>query len=167
MTTGSQGMVWNGMEDDFSIFHTGNFLPFHTKNLLFHIPFHTKIFFHIPFHTKIFFHIPFHIKICFHIPFHTKEILDWKQCNVYFVALHLCNVVSNRSWRRANNTKMQRPVSGMHIADGLMHRRSLDFELRGGLNHESYNDVIKSFWTEGLFMGQRMKDQKLGVWFGL
>ena len=33
------------MEDDFSIFHSGNFLPFH-------IPFQTKIFFHIPFHTK-------------------------------------------------------------------------------------------------------------------
>ena len=28
-----QDMVWNGMEDDFSIFHTGNFLPFHTKYL--------------------------------------------------------------------------------------------------------------------------------------
>ena len=29
-------MLWNGgMEDDFSIFHAGNFLPFH-------IPFHTK-----------------------------------------------------------------------------------------------------------------------------
>ena len=26
-----QGMVWNGMEDNFSIFHTGNFLPFHTE----------------------------------------------------------------------------------------------------------------------------------------
>ena len=25
-------MVWNGMENDFSTFHTGNFLPFHTKN---------------------------------------------------------------------------------------------------------------------------------------
>ena len=37
------------MEDDFSIFHTGNFFPFHTKNL----PFHAKIFFHIPFHTSI------------------------------------------------------------------------------------------------------------------
>ena len=31
-----QGMVWNGMEDDFSIFHAGNFLPFHTQNLPFH-----------------------------------------------------------------------------------------------------------------------------------
>ena len=59
----NQGMVWNGMEDDFSIFHTGNFLPFHTKNLPFHIPFHSKIFFHIPFHSKTFFHIPFHTKI--------------------------------------------------------------------------------------------------------
>ena len=32
--------------EDFSILHTGNFLPFH-------IPFLPKIFFHIPFHTKI------------------------------------------------------------------------------------------------------------------
>ena len=31
------------MEDDFSTFHTGNFLPFHTKNLSFRIPFHTKL----------------------------------------------------------------------------------------------------------------------------
>ena len=37
--------------------------PFHTKNLPFHFPFHTRIFFHIPFHTKIFFHIPFHTSI--------------------------------------------------------------------------------------------------------
>ena len=32
-------MVWNGMEDDFSIFHTGNFLSSYTKNLSFHTPF--------------------------------------------------------------------------------------------------------------------------------
>ena len=37
-----QGTVWNRMENDFSIFHTDNFLPFHTK-IFFHIPyFHTK-----------------------------------------------------------------------------------------------------------------------------
>ena len=41
--------AWYGMEDDFSVFHTGNFLPFLTKNL----PFHTKVLFHIPFHTSI------------------------------------------------------------------------------------------------------------------
>ena len=57
----------------------------------------------------------------------------------------------------ANNTKMQRPVSGMHIAHGLMHRRSLDFELGGGLNRKSCNDVIKSPRKEGLFMGLRIK----------
>ena len=43
-----QGMVFNEMEDDFSIFHGGNFLPFYTKNLPFHISFHTKIFLHLP-----------------------------------------------------------------------------------------------------------------------
>ena len=26
-------MVWNGMEDDFSIFHSGNFLPFHFHSI--------------------------------------------------------------------------------------------------------------------------------------
>ena len=29
--TGEQGMIWNEMEDDFFIFHCGNFLPYHTK----------------------------------------------------------------------------------------------------------------------------------------
>ena len=36
------------------------------------------------------------------------------------------------------NTKMQQPVSGMHIAHGLMHRRSQDFRLGGGLNRKSH-----------------------------
>ena len=38
-----QGMVRNGMEDDFSIFHTGNFLPFHFHSILkiFHSIFHS------------------------------------------------------------------------------------------------------------------------------
>ena len=31
---------------------------------------------------------------------------------------------------------MQQPVSGIHIAHGLMHRCSLDFELGGGLNRK-------------------------------
>ena len=51
--------AWYGMEDDFFLFHTGNFLPFHipihTKNHPFYIPFHTKNFrpYFIPyFHTK-------------------------------------------------------------------------------------------------------------------
>ena len=36
MTFYYQGLVWNGMEDDFSIFHTGNFLPFHFILKIFH-----------------------------------------------------------------------------------------------------------------------------------
>ena len=48
-------MEWNGKR----FFHIPYWqfssipLPFHTKNLPFHFPFHTKIFFHIPFHTSI------------------------------------------------------------------------------------------------------------------
>ena len=45
----------------------------------------------------------------------------------------------------------------MHIAHGLTHRRSLDFELEGGLNRKSCNDVIRSPGKEGLFMGLRIK----------
>ena len=59
------GMDWNGRR--FFLIPYWQFssipFPFHTKNLPFNIPFHTKIFFHIPFHTKIFFHIPFHTSI--------------------------------------------------------------------------------------------------------
>ena len=49
------GIEWNGRR----FFHIPYWqfssipFPFHTKNLSFHIPFHTKIFFHIPFHTSI------------------------------------------------------------------------------------------------------------------
>ena len=37
------GMMWNGMEDDFYIFHTSNFLPFHFHSILkiFHSIFHS------------------------------------------------------------------------------------------------------------------------------
>ena len=48
-----QGMVWNGMEDDFSIFHTGNFPPFHFHSILkiFHSIFHSTLKFSSIFHS--------------------------------------------------------------------------------------------------------------------
>ena len=48
-----QGMVWNGMEDDFSIFHTDNFLPFHFHSILkiFHFIFHSILKFSSIFHS--------------------------------------------------------------------------------------------------------------------
>ena len=71
-SSGNQGMVLNGMEDDFSIFLTGNILPFHKKNL--------------PFHTKFFFHnsIPYFI---------TKKSLDRKQRVTCIVLLIVCGMV--------------------------------------------------------------------------
>ena len=58
---------------------------------------------------------------------------------------------------------MQQQVSGMHIAHGLMHRRSQDFGLGGGLNRQSHAMTSSEIFEERLFMGQRMKDQTLGV----
>ena len=51
--TDKQGMVWNGMEDDFSIFHTGNFLLFYFHSILkiFHSIFHSILNFSSIFHS--------------------------------------------------------------------------------------------------------------------
>ena len=44
-------MEWNGMEDDFSIFHTGNFLPFHFHSIL--KIFHSILKFSSVFHSTL------------------------------------------------------------------------------------------------------------------
>ena len=82
----NQGMVWNGMEDDFSIFHTANFLPFHFYSIpiIFHSIFHSILKFSSIFHSILKFS-PYSIPY-----FHTKEILDWKHCNVYFASWQCC-----------------------------------------------------------------------------
>ena len=132
----NQGMVWNGMEDDFSIFHTGNFLPFHFHS----IPkiFHSILKFSSIFHSILKFSSIFHSIPSYQRNFRLEVIQRIFCC---FAPLQCCK---QPLVRYADNTKMQRLVSGMHIAHGLMHRRSLDFELGGGLNRKSCNDVIRS-----------------------
>ena len=125
------------MEDDFSIFsdnflfltiltifsdNSDNFLPFHFHSIL-------KIF-----HSILKFSFIFHSILTYQRNFRLKVPV----CNVYFTALYLCNVVSNRPWRCVNNTKMRQSVSCMHVAHCLMRRRCQDFELGGGLNRKSH-----------------------------
>ena len=57
-----QGMVWNGMEDDFSIFHTGHFLTFrfHSIPKIFHSIFHSLLKFSSAFHSILQFSSIFH-----------------------------------------------------------------------------------------------------------
>ena len=58
---------------------------------------------------------------------------------------------------------MQQPVCGMHIAHGLMHRRSQDFELGGGLNCKSHAmDVIRNFGKRETFYGIKNERSKAG-----
>ena len=59
---------------------------------------------------------------------------------------------------------MPQPVSDMRIAHSLIQRRSQDFGLGGGLNRKSHAMTSEIFKKE-TFMGQRIKDQKLGVCF--
>ena len=71
--------VWYGIEDDFSMFHTDNFLPFHFYSTL-------KIFHSIQKFSSIFhFILPYQRTFRPEVTYH----------------LHLCNVVSNHSWRCA------------------------------------------------------------------
>ena len=71
---------------------------------------------------------------------------------------------ANTSEDASNNTKMQQSVSGMHIAHDLIHRRSQDSGLGGGSNRKSHAMTSTEIFKK---RGQRMKNQKLGVWFGL
>ena len=60
---------------------------------------------------------------------------------------------------------MQQPVPGMHIAHGLMHRRSQDFGLGGGLNRKSHTMTSSEIFEKRDFYGTKNEDQKLGVCF--
>ena len=57
-----QGMAWNGMKDDFSIFHTGNFLPFHFHSIqkIFRSIFDSMLKFSSIFHSILKFSSIFH-----------------------------------------------------------------------------------------------------------
>ena len=54
--------AWYGMEDDFSIFHAGNFLPFHFHSIpkIFHFIFHSILKFSSIFHSILKFSSIFH-----------------------------------------------------------------------------------------------------------
>ena len=54
--------TWNGMEDDFSMFHTGNFLPFHFHSIpkIYHSIFHSILKFSSIFHSILKFSSIFH-----------------------------------------------------------------------------------------------------------
>ena len=47
---------------------------------------------------------------------------------------------------------MQRPVSGAYIAHGLMHRRSLDFGLGGGLNCKSHAMMLSKVFEKSIIL---------------
>ena len=103
--------AWYGMENDFLLFRSGNFLPFHSILKIF-----LSIFLSILKFSSIFYSI---------LPFQRNFRLEAIQLRIF------CCFASLQR-RCVNNTKIQQPVSGMHIAHGLMHRRSQDFGLGEG-----------------------------------
>ena len=108
-------MEWNEMENNFSIFHTGKFLPFDCHSIL-------KIF-HSVFHTTVF----------FHIPFQTSMLKKFKTGSNATYILHHCNV-SNHSWMcDVVRVTIQRCNNGIciHNAHGLIQMRSQDLGFAG------------------------------------
>ena len=60
---------------------------------------------------------------------------------------------------------MQQPVSGMHIARGLMHRRSQDFGLGGGPNRKSHAMTSSEIFKKRNFLRDKERSQVEGlVW---
>ena len=53
--------------------------------------------------------------------FHTKELINWKQCNVFFVPLQSCKQPLEKV---PEQYKDATTVSGVHIAHCLMRRHS-------------------------------------------
>ena len=135
------------MEDNFSIFHSGNFLPFHFHSIpkIFHSIFHSILKFSSIFYSILKFSSTFHSIL----PYQRNFRLELMQ------RIFCCFI-----------TKMQRPVSGMRFAHGLMHRRSLNFELGGGLNRKSCNDVVRKFLKRGTSYGTKNERSKAGrlIW---
>ena len=110
------------MEDNFFIFHTGNFLPFHFHSIL---NIFDSIFHSIPNFSSIFHFIP-------------KKLSNWKQCKVYFAPLQCCKqplVMVCVTIQRCNNRYL---VCTLHNAHGLTHTRGKDFGLGAGPNRKSH-----------------------------
>ena len=57
---------------------------------------------------------------------------------------------------------MQQPVSGMHIAHSLMHRRSQDFELGEGLNSAAHAMTSSEIFEKRDFFGTKNERSKAG-----
>ena len=76
--------------------------------------------------------------------------------------MHLCNVVTNDSLKCVNNTEMLQSVSGMRTAHGLMHKRSQDFGLGGGLNRESHAMTSSEIFKKRDFYGTKNEKSKAG-----
>ena len=65
-----------------------------------------------------------------------------------------------------NDTKMQRQVSGMHIAHGFMHRRNQDFALGGQIANHMQRRHEK--FSRGTFYWRKNKRSEAEglVWYG-
>ena len=57
---------------------------------------------------------------------------------------------------------MQQPLSGMHVAHGLMHRRSQDFGLGGGLNRNSHAMTSSEIVEKRNFLWDKDERSKAG-----
>ena len=143
--------AWYGMEN-FSMFHTGNFFSFyfHSTLKIFHSIFHPILKFSFIFHSILPYQRNFRLEAMQHIfccfaslqcckqPLVTvrQQYKDAKT-NIWYVYCTWCNPCVSQ-----------------------------DFGLGGGLNCKTtFNDVFRNFQKERLFMGQRMKNQMLGVRF--
>ena len=84
--------AWYGMEDNFSIFHTGNFVPFHFHSIpkIFHFIFHSMLKFSSTFHSILKFSSIFHSILPYQRNFRLEAMQRIFCC---FALLQCCNLL--------------------------------------------------------------------------
>ena len=119
-------MVWNGIKDDFCIFHTSNFLPFYFHSIL-------KIFHSILKFSSIFYSI-----------FSYQRTFRLEAMQGTFCTLQCCK----QPLMKVRITRMQRLVSGMHFTHGFMHKRITRILIWGGPNRKSHTMTLPEIFKK-------------------
>ena len=148
-------MVWNGMEDDFSLFHTGNFLPFHFTLKIFNSIVHSVLEFSSIFHSILRYQGKFRPEATrnLHRTFATLSVL---QQGKQYGAMHLIPYL-----KHYRNDLPQKFTQHKNIN----HRCSHNFWLGwGGKTQFTCNDSVRNFQKMGFLRERyrRMEGQKPG-----
>ena len=128
-------MEWNGRRFFHIPYRQFSSIHFNSIPKIFHSIFHSILKFSSIFHSILKLSSIFHSMLPYQRNFRLEATQRIFCC---FAPLQCCKQPFVKVCQQYLD---QQPVSGMHISHSLMHRRSLGFKLKGGLNRKLCNDV--------------------------